>query len=173
MPTEKLKASKSTKELPPLVPETPAEEIDSVAFNLLSKEFSLAEDLLFLRAQQGHGVTIKDLQKKYTEKKKLQPKSYFHPCKPELFRERLLQLPEDKPRARLLELELQRQLALEAEAKADVVEVSAPTIPPLLLQLSSVNDPPCRAHKRNLEQVACVVNSFNCVAVYSLLTLGL
>ena len=90
---------------------------------------------------------------KDTKKKKQQPKTYMHECKAELFRERLLQLPEEKPRARLLEMELQRVVALEADAKADVVEVAAAVVPPLLLQLSSVNEAPSRAHKRNLEQV--------------------
>jgi cyclophilin family peptidyl-prolyl cis-trans isomerase len=41
----------------------------------------------------------------------------------------------DKPRARLLEMELQRQIAMEAEAKADVVEVTAAVVPPLPMSL--------------------------------------
>ena len=153
MPTEKGKSPKSAKEQPIVVPETTPEQIDALAQNVLLSEFSVAEDLMFLRAQHGHGLTIKDLPKKYAEKKKQQPKSFLHECKAELFRERLLQMPEDKPRARLLDLEMHRQVAVEAEAKADVVEVSAVVVPPLLLQMSSVNDPPSRAHKRNLEQV--------------------
>jgi hypothetical protein len=153
MPTEKGKSPKAAKEPVAAAPEVTPEQIESLAQSTLADEFSVVEDLMLMRAQQGHGLTMKDLPKKYAERKKQQPKSYFHECKAEVFRERLLQLPEDKPRARLLEMELQRVLALEADAKADVVEVTAAVIPPLLLQLSSVNDPPCRAHKRNLEQV--------------------
>ena len=153
MSTEKGKSSKATKEQAVVLPETTPEQIDALAQNLLADEFSVAEDLLFMRAQHGHGLVIKDLPKRYAEKKKQQPKTYIHECKAEVFRERLLQLPEEKPRARLLEMELQRVLALEADAKADVVEVAAAVVPPLLLQLSSVNEAPSRAHKRNLEQV--------------------
>ena len=128
------------------------EQIDALASSVLASEFTIAEDLLFMRAQQGHGLAIKDLPKRYSEKKKQQPKTYLHDCKPEVFRERLLQLPEEKQRTKLLDMELNRQIAIEAEAKADVVEVVAATVPTMLLQLSSVNDPPGRAHKRNLEQ---------------------
>ena len=150
MPKDKGKSPKAKEQV--VVPEATPEQIDAMAVGVLATEFSIAEDLLFLRAQQGHGLAIKDLPKRYAEKKKQQPKSYMHECKPEVFRERLLQLPEEKQRARLLEMELHRQISIEAEAKADVVEVTASTIPTLLLQISSVNDPPARAHKRNLEQ---------------------
>jgi hypothetical protein len=155
MPTEKGKSPKAAKEPAIALPETTPEQIEALAKNILVSEFSIEEDILFLRAQQGHGLTIRELPKKYADKKKQQPKSFLHECKAEVFRERLLQMPEDKPRARLLEMELQRQLAMEAEAKADVVEVSAAVVPPLLLQLSSVSHPPIRGHKRNIEQVRC------------------
>jgi hypothetical protein len=155
MPTEKGKSPKPAKEPSIELPETTPEQIDALARGILVSDFTIAEDLLLLRAQQGQGLTIRDLPKTYAVMKKAQPKVFLHECKAEVFRERLLQMPEEKQRTRLLDMELQRLLAVEAEAKADVVEVSAASFPPLLLQLSSTTAPPFRAHKRNLEQVMC------------------
>lgn len=154
MPTEKGKSPKAAKEPAIVLPETTPEQIDALARGILVSDFTIAEDLLLMRAQQGQGLTIKDLPKTYAAMKKAQPKVFLHECKAEVFRERLLQMPEEKQRTRLLDMELQRAIAVEAEAKADVVEVSAASFP-LLLQLSSTSAPPFRAHKRNLEQVMC------------------
>lgn len=155
MPTEKGKSPKAAKEAAIALPETTPEQIDTLARGILVSDFTIAEDVLLMRAQQGQGLTIRDLPKTYAAMKKAQPKVFLHECKADVFRERLLQMPEEKQRTRLLDMELQRLLAVEAEAKADVVEVSAASFPPLLLQLSSTTAPPFRAHKRNLEQVMC------------------
>lgn len=155
MPTEKGKSPKAAKEAAIALPETTPEQIDALARGILVSDFTIAEDVLLMRAQQGQGLTIRDLPKTYAAMKKAQPKVFLHECKADVFRERLLQMPEEKQRTRLLDMELQRMLAVEAEAKADVVEVSAASFPPLLLQLSSTTAPPFRAHKRNLEQVMC------------------
>jgi hypothetical protein len=96
------KSPKAAKELAAALPETTQEQIEALAHSVLVSEWSIAEDLMFMRAQQGHGLTVRDLPKKYAEKKKQQPKTFIHENKAELFRERLLQLPEDKPRSRLL-----------------------------------------------------------------------